>query len=366
MPFQNTGTLLENLVVLEAARVLLRATAAADGPLTVATAFAMPPRGPWRYAAKYAHEDVFTDAVLDRLAAADPADLAAAPTSYAALLARCLRDDRAQGPNAALLVGLLAQRLRRPVRLWLNDLPDARARYGPSLPSRDALQATLHALAPDALAPDALALDALAPDSDTPADDAGDAVPEGGEADAFEALAAVRTCDTPYPDSFGALRDALATWAGDDREAARLGFLDPNVYHAEGRDGPQTARADHRAWLRTLATAADGDAFDRPLVAAHFTAKRDLPTLRADLKRLHADGQAAGYPVSCAYRHRHYAVAVNVRGCAGCDPNALADALDAAMVRAWQAWHAAALQRPDDPAVLHAYADGQELDVGLT
>jgi hypothetical protein len=177
----------------------------------------------------------------------------------------------------------------------------------------------------------------------------------------------VRTCEAPYPGSLGALRDALAAWADGGREAARLGFLDPNAYHAAGRDGPQTARADHRAWLRTLATPADGDdAFAGPLVAVHFTAKRDLPTLRADLGRLHADGRAAGYPVSCAYRHRHYAVAVNVRGCAGCDPNALADALDAAMVRAWHTWHAAALHRPDAPAVLHAYADGQELDVGLT
>jgi hypothetical protein len=335
VPFQNTGTVLENIVVLEAARVLMQVTGE-TGPLTLASAFAMPTRSPWRHAAKYAHEGSLTDDVLDALAQADRVRQAP-PTSYPALLHACLRDDRSQGPNGALLVAVLAQHEGHPLRLWLNDLPPARARYGASLPTKADLQRLL--------------LDLLG-EAD---DDAG-----------HDGLHAVATCDVPYPDSLDALQTTLARWTDDGACAARLGFLDPNVYHADGRDGPETSSDDHRAWLRALRTGPTdgGDAFGGPVVAVHFTAKRHTPTLHDDLRRLHQDGTAAGYPVSAAYMHRHYAVHASVRGCDGCDPNALADALDAAVTRAWDTWCAVAVRRDEGPARLHVYADGEETDLG--
>jgi hypothetical protein len=122
MPVQNNGTLLENIVVAEAAQFLCHRTTTgeAHGPLDFANAFAMPPLSEWRDTAQYDYQVGLREARLDRLAEAvdEPGG------SYTALLRRCLRANRAAGPNGALLVGAIFRAAGRPARMWLNDLEE--------------------------------------------------------------------------------------------------------------------------------------------------------------------------------------------------------------------------------------------------
>jgi hypothetical protein len=330
MPFQNAGTVLENLVVLAAARTLRRRTRPTDGPLDFASAFAMPPFSPWRHAEKYAHEATLAPAVLDRLRAAGAADLDAPPTSYPQLMRRCLRHRPDDGPNGALLVALLTQLGGGRLRMWLNDLPDDAARYGATLGPLDAI----------GTAADACCLRSR---PDVPG--------------------AVATTGTAYPASLDHLAATLTDWSAQETPRARLGFLDPNAYFAEGKDGPHTARPDHRTWLMHLAGAGSGGAPRAvPTVSVHFLAKRSAPERTADLQRLAEDGTAAGYAAARAYVHRHYALAVNLHGpdAAGC-----ADALDTAVADAWRTWYRVAVRRKDGPAPLRLFIDGTETDAPL-
>lgn len=97
MPIQNIGTLLENIVLVEAARVLISQT---HERLALVNAFAMPPLGSWRDGTKYEYQVGFADQVLERVVTLPTAR----PTSYIALLWRCLQHDRAQGPNGAAVL----------------------------------------------------------------------------------------------------------------------------------------------------------------------------------------------------------------------------------------------------------------------
>jgi hypothetical protein len=229
MPVQNHGTLLENIVLVEAGRLLCRRTAGTAGPLEFANAFVLPPMSEWRGKDRYANQPGMRDERLDRLLATETQDDA----SYGALLSRCLRSDRGRGPNGALLVALLLRQADRSGRLWLNDLTEEDARYEGTVAELGHLHAVVDELSHDA--------------------------PE-------ETRLQVTICTTAYPESMPHLAVTLAAWREAAAPVARLGFLDPDNYTTGGRVGPQTSSADHRSWLATLK--GDGRTFN---LAVHFS-----------------------------------------------------------------------------------------------
>lgn len=255
MPIQNVGTLLENIVLLEAARVLASRT---TDRLALVNAFAMPPLSSWRDGAKYEYQVGFTDQVLERVVLLP----AGAPTSYSALLQRCLQHDRTQGPSGALLVGLLTLLSKHDVVMWLNDLADPHSHYRKTIAALRDFPSTLAAITKGA-----------------------------------PLLEAPSVSDVCYPESFQDMSCALSQWRSESESiGAVIGFLDPNCYNRDAREGPQTSSEDHQAWLESLRQVAV------PTFAVHFTAKRNTTELLADLASLHADGANGGYPQSRAFK----------------------------------------------------------------
>ena len=295
MPFQNTGTLLENIVVVEAARQLFAET---TGSVTWASAFSMPPLTVWRRAERYLGEDSsFSIARLNQIAANAPEG---DPGGYSKLLHRCLRYDRMQGPNAALLVGLLAQQHKRRLRAWVEDVPVPRSHYGPTQAPLEALGTYVSVIGKYAHTP-------------------------------FEALT---VSSMPYPACIEELRDTLQFWR-DARSlpASRLGYLDPNVYVTDARSGPQTSPADHRRWLNTLTYA------DPPWsVSVHFSSNRNSEALRAGLRAMSADAEACGYHVAMSYVHHNHSTTVVVRGPTEEAAAAYMQAVEAGTQNAWSSW----------------------------
>jgi hypothetical protein len=123
MPIQNVGTLLENIVIVEAALLLEVVVRDRRGTLEFLNAFAPPVLSPW---VPHGQNAGFDDAVLNGLA-----HLSTGPTAHADLLRTNLARDRRQGPNAAMLV--LGAWKEHRCRLWLNDVVEGR--YGNAIPS---------------------------------------------------------------------------------------------------------------------------------------------------------------------------------------------------------------------------------------
>jgi hypothetical protein len=312
MPIQNIGTLLENIVLLEAARALMSCT---QGRLALLNAFTMPPLGPWREAAKYEYQGGFSDAILDHVAAIGTP----AADSYVAFLQRCLRYDRTLGPSGALLVALMGHAAGRKMEMWLNDLADPHSHYPGTV---GGLQDFLGTLA---------TLGTAGSTSDRP-----------------------RVCTVPYPLSLEEMTTSLSEMA-EAPLGGLLGFLDPNCYNRDVRDGPQTSSKDHREWLERLSRAAV------PTLAVHFTSKRDTPTLLADVGALHVDGQDAGYSRSRAFKHSTYVVSVNAFHPSGVDAaQELLVALSDGVVGAWKVWYRDAVRRSRGPAALGTFIDGSK------
>ena len=291
MPIQNVGTLLENLVVVEAASHLLTRCADTGATLEFVNAFAMPPLSEWRPNAQNAG---FNDRVLDRVLAASDATTYQAGV-YPYLLSRVLTYNRQLGPNAALLVlGAWRQHKCVALRLWLNDLRNGH--YG------------------DAVDP----LNNLAEVATTVG------LVESSQCPSIGAS----VCEEPYPESLTALSRFVAE---SKAPGVRLCFLDPLRYRIRDRQGPETSSDDHRAWLRTVA-------FDGLTVALHFTGNSDHPTFREELSSLYSDASAQGYVGSRVFRRQHYAVFVAVRDPNEADGVHLAAALESRICRAWQQW----------------------------
>lgn len=295
MPFQNTGTLLENLTLVAATRLLFSTT---EGPLDVASAFSMPPLTVWRRAERYADASpLFTIQQLDAVARTAPD---AAPDTYRALLHQCLAYDRLRGPNGALLIGLLAAHHGRPLRAWVEDTDAASAHYGPTQSHLEALGTYVSTISRPA------------------------------HGSPFRALVAT---DTPFPECLRELRAQLTTWMRDRPAAARLGYLDPNVYAPHAASGPRTSSASHRRWLQALRKEAPDWA-----VSVHFSSNRDVRTHLQHLAHLHADAQHAGYTVSRTYRHQAHTTTVSVHSADADEALRYADALDAAVQADWAQW----------------------------
>src|SRR4051812_679769 len=107
MPMRNMGTLLENVVLVEALRAMLEADQRSVAQF--ANAFAMPPLSEWR---EHALGRCFAREGHLLLAAGERPE----PGTYADLMWHCLQHRGDAGPNGALLCAALAAREGRRLR----------------------------------------------------------------------------------------------------------------------------------------------------------------------------------------------------------------------------------------------------------
>ncbi|MCC6668596.1 MAG: hypothetical protein IT375_32930 [Polyangiaceae bacterium] len=287
MPIRNVGTLLENIVLIEAAKLAFEDWGKSA---KFASAFAMPPLSPWRPHSNDARFDA--EFIARRTASTQPSD------DYAGLLATCMRSDPSLGPSGALLVGVLARRLRVDVRWWLNDL-DVGAHYEGALSGIRRFHEIVAKLEPSDVA----------------------SVP-------------VVACGEPYPDSLRSLEATVQAWADEEHASSvHLGFLDPMRYTIDGAAGPQTSSEDHRAWLRTLRTGCKG-----LCVSVHFTGHRQWTTLRPEVEHLRRDGHVEGYAGSLTAWHSYYATTVSVAHPTPGVAEEFLATLRGRLPTAWRAW----------------------------
>jgi len=113
MPILNAGTIVENIALIESARVVFEEPPNTKEPVEFVNSFAMPPFTPWRGPGDY-----LLNAGLILADVQKPGS----DTTHSGLFATCCAPNPAQGPSGALLVGLLALRMGVPMRFWLNDL----------------------------------------------------------------------------------------------------------------------------------------------------------------------------------------------------------------------------------------------------
>jgi len=290
MPIQNTGTLLENLVLVEAAN-LLNAVASPEGPLDFVNSFAMPPLSKWQPRAGL--KQGLDDRTLDLLS------ISSESTQFTLrnLMGTALRNNRRLGPSGALLTGLLFRQKAREARMWLNDLEDAKgAHYQDTQRGLIDLRTLLDLLAP------------VSPQEQ------------------------IELSFTPYPESLSILRATLKHWQSERPVAGRLGYLDPDSYRVGRREGSHTSSSDHQIWLEAI-----GEGIEKPVISVHFTGlhpflNRRMPTI----ERLVKDGTDRQFD-AISFVVDRFAVAVHVRGAGG--PAAmLIDSLVEAVHAGWQNW----------------------------
>jgi len=325
MPRLNHGTLLENLVVLEVTRVL---AAAAETTFEFACAFAMSPLTQCWHKTQHepANNPRFNANVMANLRHGDLQ--VGVPTSYSALLLDCLQNApnlpvvpytlpgaahlyQFGGPNGALLAALLRRRHGQAIRIWSNDLVGPGARYHGAAAPNAATECPRTNEYADALS-------------------AGN----GGAAgvDAF--------CDLEFPASVA----AMAAWRGAGK--ARIGFLDPDSYVANGIPAPgQVDSLGHVCWLTNL----HHDALCTAGIM--FFASQNAPNRPALIAAFHNDA-VGEYPHSVVFRHSNFMVGVKLR-CHGEDPMPL---IIAGLRDSWDAW-SAMVGRPSDG--LRWHVDGQ-------
>ncbi len=289
MPVRNVGTLLENIVLVESARLVLEQTREHGELVDFVNSFAMAPLTPWL---RHANESRFDEA---RIAAC--VRTPGPPTTYSSLLALCCAPDSQLGPNGALLVGLLARHLGVPMRFWLNDLANG-ARYPGTMASLQSFDATLARLDPQGPAP-----------------------------------TAVITCGASYPGSLPSLQMTLDQWCDGGQPPRRIGYLDPDRYQVNGAGGPQTGSADHRQWLRLLRSG--GAALG---VSVHFSGHRDWATLRLEIDRLRQDAADEGYLWSLTVWHSYYTTTISLFYAEAAAANGLRAEFENRIRSAWAAW----------------------------
>jgi hypothetical protein len=301
MPIRNMGTLLENIVLVEAMRVLSQGNHI-NAPIEFLNSFVMPPLSQW---IDHATDYGISAAHLDALRQGQPPPL----QTYQGLLYQCLQHPPEQpgtlGPNGALLSALLTCHAGARLRMWLNDIPQGH--YPNTLPALAAIEVTVQAVG---------------------------ALPAPWCCDHLV------ICETPWPGSLVApapnnLTATLQAWGATAH--ARLGYLDPNRYRILNGQGPETDSSSHRTWLALLATGTP-----RPVISVHFTAHRNYTELRPEVQQLHADGVAEGYQRTLMTSHSYYHTVCNIRHPDGeAAAHQLATELQAAVQSAWAGWFAA-------------------------
>lgn len=276
MPIQNVGTLIENLVVTECAGVLMECVPSGQ-EFGFVTAFAMPPLTEWR---SHSQAIGMSGAALQRVSASRGG------TDFVNVMRACLRHSLEHGPNAALLVALLAALRRKGLYVWANDVEDGH--YGNAIPRLERLEEVVRNILPDS-----------------------------------DAALTTTVCSAPYPDSIADLKATLAQW--DGAVDVVLGFLDPMRYVRDSRSGPYTSSADHKRWLWALRTPTTA-------LAVQFTGNSDANSLTAELMALRSDLEDIGFQFWIEVRRQHYVVSVASR-----TPNLLG-VVEANISAAWNAW----------------------------
>ncbi len=307
MPIRNMGTLLENIVVVEAMRLLAQGNQE-KLPIDFLNSFAMPPQSEW---CEHGRDYGFSRAQLNTLRVNRPP---AQASSYEGMLRACLQqplgNPGTQGPNGALLVAMLAHHLTCPLRLWLNDIPNGHYRNG------------IHGLAKiNTNVQQVLGLVAA---------------PEN----------VVVTCDQRWPDSLippspNNLSQTLEMW-GSSNIHARLGFLDPKLYRENNPRDSETDSESHQCWLRLLS-----DGFSHLIISIHFTGNSHTPHIGPAVRQMHQDGLAAGYQRTLISRHAHYRLVCNIKHPDG-DRGARMTAaqIQMAIRAAWNNWYNAIGREP--------------------
>jgi len=299
MPRLNYGTLLENIVVLEATRLCLDQIGGEDR-LAFASAFAMPPLTQcWCRPAEEPNNPLFTHQFLLELSKQSHP-----PQTLKQMWSLCMRNTphlpvqnylkdepnryTTGGPNGALLAAMLAAQRRRAIRLWVND--DA-GRYGAGL-VKTHVQAGLLA-----------GVQAIGTTSDV-----------GGA----------------FPHTIPVLRDWLC--AGLDRaDSIRIGFLDPDNY-AEGLS--QVTPKDHQCWLRVLAD--DCGRVLSVMFSGCQNRGQDNAARDRRLASFHADA-AEFYPGSLVFEYGNFQTGVKIRWPDDAIDRALANLCER-VEAAWQGW----------------------------
>jgi hypothetical protein len=275
MPIQNVGTLIENLVVAEAAALLISHSPGRD--LGFVNAFAMPTLSEWR---PHGQSVGISDSALARIAAAD------GKSEFLAAMGACLRRFPGQGPNAALLVSLVSRRQRTALHVWVNDIIDGP--YGNAIVSLERLQDTVDQICTVIRSP-----------------------------------VEVRATSAPYPTSIAAAAAAVRSWGG--QLGGLLAFLDPMRYVLARASGPYTSSIDHRQWLTAVGVAL-------PTLTVQFTGNSDSNALQAELTALRADLIASGFENWLEVRRQHYVVSV------GSNQPGLLVELEKRVRAAWREW----------------------------
>jgi hypothetical protein len=298
MPIQNVGTLLENLIVTEAALALLDECQQDNVPFDFVNSFAMPPCTCWR---PNNQNTGFNAETLERVrTSADPTSL----QGYAGLLQANLRADRGLGPNAALLVAGAALQRGIHCRMWLNDIRDGY--YGDAIPELERVESWARRIY-----------------------------------QTNEGRLSVEVSERPYPDSIFDLTEILRKWQTPPR--VRLAFLDPMQYAKRMRRAPrsacETSSRDHRRWLAEIA-------FDGLTCAVHFaTNERVKESPSPQLRSLHEDAMDEHYDVSLAFQRQDHAVFVAVKSRRTEESKRVAGEIEASVQQAWDCWGTTFAQR---------------------
>ena len=216
-------------------------------------------------------------------------------------LRACVSHDASVGPSGALLLAMLSCRSARPLRMWVNDLPDEDVRqqnhYGNAMAGLRTLNSILKQLCSNAQC----GLDC-------------------------------RICDNPYPDSLTHLKQTVADWARVSPPGARLGYLDPMKYSVKKNAFNQTCSDDHKQWLRII-----DDKIDCPVMSVHFTGNpRGPEALSHELHSMFMDGVGRKFEV-LEFRHGNYAAVVHVKSGTHSQRD-LIDRLENGVEESWKAW----------------------------
>ncbi|MBY0232313.1 MAG: hypothetical protein K2W96_23800 [Gemmataceae bacterium] len=298
MPQLNLGTLLENIVILEATRLVL--AQAPEERLLFASSFAMPPltecwAGDGTPPADFSQGSLARLAQLPQLALGGEEDGTirqfwalcwnnAPPRASALPICRYRKIPRNShrrmngGPNGALLASMLAFQQGRAMRLWVND-DTQDPRYGEESPNTP----TTVSECPQTLKYAARLVGVEPPD---------------------------QLADCPpwrFPHSISTPPGSLSEWlsqvgAGDG--SPRIGFLDPFMYGA-GDDEARVRPEDHQLWLGTLA-----DRCNRVLSVTFSGRAHANPDPR--VLAFHNDG-VEQYPYSLMFSHGYFRTGVKIR-----------------------------------------------------